>query len=767
MARASPGPGPNDARERGDPPLRLACALAFLALAACTTPAAPPARSPLEPLPTLAARAPDAADLAARDAARAALASDSAGLEVSVDRLAELDAQRADDDEPPTGLLPYALDLRNTARGDDLAYRRATRVLLERDDVDPGLRARLEAEVADDPLRLANARLGEARRLRAGRIVNALVEPLGRSLLSGALVPVRLARSVLGLALAEHMADEMSTPERQALAQWKAMIEAHPDSPEAAALLERVEQSQRRWYRNQREKTLRLARRALEAGDSEGALVLADRALHYAPEDGDATKTREEALVRIARERADRARSLAAAHDPDLSGRELAVALLVRPDAIEPEARRLLESDPQGPLADEARFALAISLADAGEETRAWRAVEEVARESGRDSNVARHAWASLASPEQNPERGFRAARAEERQHQLRWLGLGPLANGARDRELPGPVEWALEIPTTLDVVLGLPSRLLFFPWRKPKGDVPAIFARRYLAREPDGVHAHELRDWLVHFESDRENWVAALAFAEQDPAVDAGRRAELRERAARQTLEGAKTARRRDLRMALLRHAAREWPDTAAGREAADEARAFAEQATPQRIRISRGFLRENPDLAGPEGLALRPELLDRELANGELHREGVTFLGGLVVELAFVNQAGDEDGEPAVRRERVSEERLARIVALLEEASLRTTRLDPDLEPEPDADRDLFFERARLGLADAPDSRAAAESTYTFESARERYGLVRARESILPVDLVLQMSGTDLGLGAFPRLRPPRPTADAILYE
>jgi hypothetical protein len=190
-------------------------------------------------------------------------------------------------------------------------------------------------------------------------------------------------------------------------------------------------------------------------------------------------------------------------------------------------------------------------------------------------------------------------------------------------------------------------------------------------------------------------------------------------------------------------------------------------EQATPQRIRVSRAFLREHPELAGPEGLALRPELLDGELANGELQRRGVTFLGGLVLELAFVNGSGDEDDEPVVRREQISEERLARAVALLEEASLRSARLDPDLEEEPDADRDLFFERARLGLADAPDPRATAESTYVFESARERHGLVRARESILPVDLVLQVSGTDLGLGAFPRVRPPKPTPDAILYE
>ena len=39
---------------------------------------------------------------------------------------------------------------------------------------------------------------------------------------------------------------------------------------------------------------------------------------------------------------------------------------------------------------------------------------------------------------------------------------------------------------------------------------------------------------------------------------------------------------------------------------------RSELEHGTTQQIRISRGFLLENPDVAGPEGLGLRPELLD-----------------------------------------------------------------------------------------------------------------------------------------------------------
>jgi hypothetical protein len=48
-----------------------------------------------------------------------------------------------------------------------------------------------------------------------------------------------------------------------------------------------------------------------------------------------------------------------------------------------------------------------------------------------------------------------------------------------------------------------------------------------------------------------------------------------------------------------------------------------------------------------------------------------------------------------------------------------------------------------------------------------QEKFGLVRGRESILPVELVLQGSLSDLGVGAFPRLRLPRRDPDVILYR
>jgi len=48
-----------------------------------------------------------------------------------------------------------------------------------------------------------------------------------------------------------------------------------------------------------------------------------------------------------------------------------------------------------------------------------------------------------------------------------------------------------------------------------------------------------------------------------------------------------------------------------------------------------------------------------------------------------------------------------------------------------------------------------------------RERYGMVRGREALLPIELVVQGDLSSLQLGAFPRLRPPKTTPDAVLYR
>ena len=85
-----------------------------------------------------------------------------------------------------------------------------------------------------------------------------------------------------------------------------------------------------------------------------------------------------------------------------------------------------------------------------------------------------------------------------------------------------------------------------------------------------------------------------------------------------------------------------------------------------------------------------------------------------------------------------------------------------------DPDALRDTYFERVRLGLTDADGSAGlAGTSFYKYVGVREKYGMVRARESILPFDLVISGSLNTMALGAYPRIRRPRPTPNQFLFD
>src|SRR5262249_51859792 len=159
--------------------------------------------------------------------------------------------------------------------------------------------------------------------------------------------------------------------------------------------------------------------------------------------------------------------------------------------------------------------------------------------------------------------------------------------------------------------------------------------------------HAVELRDYLIEYETGRKRYVRAHALALEAPGFDPKELHELAEKAAKQALDMAEKEKRRDLRMAILQSVAQRYADTESGRKAAERVREEIEHASEQRVRISRGFLLENPDVAGQDGIGLRPELLDGDLRNGELHPKGVTMLGGRTIEVALVAEGKKESAE------------------------------------------------------------------------------------------------------------------------
>ena len=738
-----------------------------------------PAGATLEPALPASPRFPDALDRAARDLAVAALTGTDPAVRRHRDRLLRADAAPArerGEEGLPSGLSAHAQHVVDATHSDPLEYHAATEELLERADLDPALRGHLEFQLENDPLRLAEQRMADSRRVVLSRVINSIAAAMGTSVTRPQLAPARLAGAALNLALAEHLEDPIRLQERQALQHWKHYVETHPETPHAPRLLRRIESSQRRWFETKRKRGLQAARRGLELGQYDAALLFADRTLRYVPEDAEATELLREAEVGLRAERIGRRRSLEAPTwlappAADSAARELATALLSPGADLAAAARRALAREPSPELARAARFALAIAHGEGGAEAAMWRAYRELA-EDGDRGELARHADTLIESPEHNPYGAFRRARLGEFKARAGYVLFGPYAHGPRDLDLPPALTWLIELPAMIGSLGGIPNRLIETALRPPPSPEPAVHARSYLRRFPRGERARAMRRWLFDYQEGRGNWIAAHAIAVRgheagDSGFPATELPPLAERAARQGLDYARGQARRDFRLALLRRVADEYPDAEAGLEARRDMAELSRDPTTQRIRLSRGFLRENPVIAGPEGLGLRAGLLDGELGNGELHPEGITLVGQHRLEVALIPPRGNDEAPPLRRPERLAAGQLARLVALLDETSRRNALIEPLARVDRDRQRDRYFERARLGVASSLDNRPTARSEFTFLGVREQYKMVRSRISVLPFDLVIRGSLPDLGFGAFPRLRPPAETPDASLYR
>lgn len=751
--------------------LRLLLALAVgtaLGPLACTTRAPLVEDQILQPLMPRAALQPSESDLATRDLARAALLTDREAMEHSLALLRELAKGESEPDRDLARRIPLSIDLRNSTLDDPLQYRAACRSLKGRKDNDPRLESRLEECLDDDYLRLARRRIRDSREVLWAESYNAVADPLSRSILSGGvLTPYYIANSAASYLARINERDAFSLQMRQALVHRERYLAHFPDSEEAPGVQRQVDRARRKLRKQQAKKLVFLSKVALDNGNPRVAEVLAERALRSNPENRAAAVLAKRASLAIETQHEGRVRSQGVAFDRvSLEDATRATGLLLAGRDLGGQGLSLLRSED---YQDAGQYVIATALAERGDEKASWDRLRDLGGRTPGESAMRRHARALVRDPAQNPYGSFERVRGLQRGKQLRWHLFGPFFQGPRYRRMPLPIAWLLDLPALLNTILFSPVRLIFSPISEsPDFDRPvAIAAYRYLDREPEGEYKDELSRWLYDYESERKNWTAALRMADYVPNFDPEERAELVEKAAEQQIASANRNRRRDHRGSALRYAAREFPDSEAGHRAGIAAREQREGATAQNIRMTRGFLIENPQVSGPRALGIRRELIDRDNANGELHPRGVSFIGGRYLEFEFLAESGDEDDPPIKRRQKISRERLMRLVAILDDTARRNYRVDPDADLAPDPRRDLFIERARLGLTEDPDLRATAQSSYVFQSVRERFGMVRGRESLLPFDLVVRGDFSSAGIAAFPRWRKPKETPDAFLYR
>jgi hypothetical protein len=732
---------------------------------------------------------PADSDLAAARLARAALAADPvddrpAGekpVAVPSVRRALERLEACTDDACATTLIPLAQDVRNATLDDPIAYRAGAKEIRKQRGLDARLKNRLDRIVADDPLRLARRRIRDDWEALWARTFNAVSEPLGSSLITGFVVaPFTLANSIVHYFADFSNTEPLSARGRQALAHRKDFLARHPHTELTATLEKKIERKSVLLEKTLALRRVRLAERLLDNSQPRLSLYHANAAIDELDLHPFVNKSVRKRALAVQRKadleviEIDRRRALsleAKMATPAVLDAELdfASAILARPihlDSVETLIDRYLES---GGTKDRAGYIRAIALHENGFEVATAAQLAKLTSLRYDASTMARHGRALADDDWQNPYRAFVRLRAKGARDELAWRLAGEWVRRPRYPNLPTPIAYLIDAPTIAITIVLAPLRAILSPFSGgPDFDRGAALAGyRYLIRFPAGVEQDEVVKWLFKYESRHDRHGRALRLADLMPKFDAEERLALVEKTAESRRERVEMLDRRDSRASILKGVAREFPDSSHGKVAGLQARQEAEDASAQHIRITRSFLLENPDVAGREGVGINPRLLNEDPADGELHPEGVVLRGGRMLEIRLLADGGKDKDPPESRYRKIGKARLVQIAASLDHAVHRNSLADLEARQTPDANRDAFLERASLELTDEIDSRPTAESSFVYQSLRERYGLVRGRESILPFDLVFRGSLGDFSLGAFPRWRAPKETPDSFLYR
>jgi hypothetical protein len=750
---------------------RLACACALLLCAnACTrAPTSAELRPVVEGRPAREPLPDDSERLASRVAAAALAGRTDHAIARSL-ALEREDKARRERGEPTSGLSDNAAEVVASCDGSDAYPAHAQELLAQRPNMDPALRRRLERAIANAPLARADADIAADRQWKAGSIVNRVVEPVSKLLLTGVTNPLESVRSTVSTLLTANKFPSASVRERRALGAWDEWLVRNPDDPRAPEIAARAEYYREKLRDERYDRALAGAEDATANREFQRARILAGRALANRPDSARAAALLEgadsELEAREAGVRASLVMETVAPAELDATQRALYVelareSLVERAESVASSASALRASGAPAAIGGELVFVESFAPLARGDEDGFFEVLAKVPDAAPPGDTIARQSVAILRDPAQNPYAYYEASISADRRAQLGWLALGRHASGPKSRNLPRPVEYLLDVPAFAISLVTFPIRLLQYPSMAPKfGDAVLVAGERYTDRRPHGQHAEEVDRDLASRYAARGQPSSALRHEEALPDPDPAAVARYREQIAEQMLASADRERRIDMKLALLAAVARSYSDTPAGARARTEFIAQKAAITPQRIRLTHDFLVEHPELWAPGALELNPELLDGSLRNGEIAKPGVVLLGQSVIEIPLEGR-----DEPAVRE--IAPEDFARFVAKLEQISYASLTRDPRETASADPARDAFLASARLGGVERPDLRPSARSEAVYESTHEKHGFVNARESILPIDLVLRGDIESLGLAAFPRIRLPETPGDAMLYD
>ena len=594
-----------------------------------------PEFDPFEKPPQAPKFFPDEVDKRARELLIDSLTNDKAAIAEHAEFFQTEDRRLQKQHGSSTGLSDHAQDLLNNTVDERQRYLAALRQALKNTS-SPERKKYLQAIIDEDDLTRADQLTRQSSVNELGGVFNRLLSSVDLIGVASGNYIGAAAETAIGQAYSL-LNTEMSVEERRALTRHMDHLKRYPNDPRNGKIVKDIEELEKKKTAALIRKQLDHSKQAAQKGDIDKAFFYAEVASYL---DGRSRIVQAE-LQKLSKSYLHRSEQQyqglsAQAEKPGSTEQqedveELLLALSLRDQQQIAQQAATLEKNYAGkPLADSARDASSVALEMQGRHEEAKKVIERLAS-SAKTPAAQKHAAALLQSPEYNLLATFEAARSERRAESVKYVLLGEdllkknLIYAAGAVAAAGPAG-AVTLGAANAMMVG--NNLINVLSNNPVSAQSVIDAGvSYVRSHPDSVSTTEVYKILADTYEEKGMIDKAIAYHEL-AGTSAEKLSSLKQKAATALLNAATKSKGRGTQEYYLTTLLDHYPESPA---AADATKKLAELAKTDNsgLRMSKEFLKENPELFGPTGLGLKASLFDGNTRNMELADRGVAITG------------------------------------------------------------------------------------------------------------------------------------------
>jgi hypothetical protein len=595
-----------------------------------------PEFDPFEKPPVAPQFFPDEVDKRARELLIDSLTNRKAAIEEHVKFFQTEDRRLQKQHGSSTGLAEPAQDLLNNTINERERYLAAQRQALKNTS-SPERKKYLQAIIDEDDLTRADQLTRQSSVNELGGVFNRLLGSVDLVGVASGNYVGAAAETAIGQAYSL-LNSEMSVEERRALARHMDHLKRYPNDPRNGKIVKEIEELEKKKTAALIRKQLDHSKQAAQKGDTDKALFYAEIASYL---DG-RSKTAQAELQKLSRfylqqmERQNHGLSAqvekAASAEQQEDVEELLRALSLRDQQKIAEQAANLEKKYAGrPLAESARDALSVALEMQGRHDEAKKLIERLAS-SAKTPDAQKRAAALLQSPEYNLLATFQEARSERRAESVKYVLLGEdllkknLIYAAGAVAAAGPAG-AVTLGAANAMMVG--NNLINVLSNNPVSAQSVIDAGvAYVRNHPGSDSATEVYKILADTYEEKGMIDKAIGYHEL-AGTPKEKLSSLKQKAATALLNAATKSKGRGTQEYYLTTVIDQYPESPAAAEATKKLAELA-KTDNHGLRMSKQFLKENPELFGPAGLGLKATLFDGNPRNMELADRGVNVTGG-----------------------------------------------------------------------------------------------------------------------------------------